>query len=84
MKGKNINKFLSIVIALTMIIIPLLNTDNVYAGDSGTLQVFYKNLVDSVAAAAGSEDWELIITDAQGEFTISKDDPMTHNRIYPI
>ena len=49
MKGKNINKFLSIVIALTMIIIPLLNTDNVYAGDSGTLQVFYKNLVDSVA-----------------------------------
>ena len=82
MKGKNINKFLSIVIALTMIIIPLLNTDNVYAGDSGTLQVFYKNLVDSVAAAAGSEDWELIITDAQGEFTISKDDPMTHNRIY--
>lgn len=84
MKGKNINKFLSIVIALTMIIIPLLKTDSAYAasGDSGTLQVHYKNLVESVAAAAGSEDWELIITDAQGTFAISKGGSMTHDRKY--
>ena len=77
---KNFRKFLSIIIALAMIIIPSIKTNTVYAGTahtedtdgtSGKLQINYKNLADKLDKEFGENSWKLSITNQEKTIEIN-------------